>query len=166
MTEGSISLRGVFTPVVTSFDQAGDVAHDKMAANLAKWNQTGLRGYIVLGSNGEWVYLDEQERRAVLENTRRAIPSDKLMVAGTDAISRDEADARYILANADNVVGASFRLRGLNDPLEDGEVARKKYHDDNLGANLNATWNFDGTGTGNPGSGNGLRCRASAPQQT
>jgi 4-hydroxy-2-oxoglutarate aldolase len=87
MINNRISLRGVFTPIVTSFDQAGDVAHDQMAANLAKWNQTGLSGYVVLGSNGEWVYLDERERRAVLENTRLAIPSDKLMIAGTAAES-------------------------------------------------------------------------------
>jgi 4-hydroxy-2-oxoglutarate aldolase len=87
MADTPISLRGVFTPIVTSFDQAGDVAHDKMASNLERWNQTGLSGYIVLGSNGEWVYLDERERRAVLENTRRAIPPDKLMIAGTAAES-------------------------------------------------------------------------------
>jgi 4-hydroxy-2-oxoglutarate aldolase len=83
MTEPSLSLRGVFTPIVTSFDQDGDVAHDQMVANLEKWNQTGLSGYIVLGSNGEWVYLDEQERLEVFKNTRQAIPSDKLMIAGT-----------------------------------------------------------------------------------
>jgi 4-hydroxy-2-oxoglutarate aldolase len=83
MTEPKLSLRGVFTPIVTSFDQEGNLAHDKMALNLEKWNQTRLSGYIVLGSNGEWVYLDEQERLAVFENTRQAIPKDKLMIAGT-----------------------------------------------------------------------------------
>ncbi len=87
MTDKPITLGGVFTPIVTSFDQAGDVAHDRMAQNLDKWNQTGLSGYVVLGSNGEWVYLDEKERKAVLENTRQAIPKDKLMIAGTAAES-------------------------------------------------------------------------------
>ena len=52
----------MFTPIVTSFDDDGNVAHDRMASNLEKWNQTGLSGYVVLGSNGEWVYLNEQER--------------------------------------------------------------------------------------------------------
>jgi 4-hydroxy-2-oxoglutarate aldolase len=83
MTEPKLSLRGVFTPIVTSFDQEGNLAHDKMALNLDKWNQTRLSGYIVLGSNGEWVYLDEQERLEVFKNTRQAIPKDKLMIAGT-----------------------------------------------------------------------------------
>jgi 4-hydroxy-2-oxoglutarate aldolase len=87
MTAATISLRGVFTPIVTSFDDAGNVAHDKMAFNLGRWNQTGLRGYVVLGSNGEWVYLNDEERADVLRNTRQAIPRDKLMIAGTTSES-------------------------------------------------------------------------------
>lgn len=79
----AISLRGVFTPIVTSFDADGKVAHDKMAFNLERWNQTGLSGYIVLGSNGEWVYLNERERAEVLRTARQAIPKEKLMIAGT-----------------------------------------------------------------------------------
>lgn len=87
MNDSLISLRGVFTPIVTSFDEEGNVAHNRMAFNLERWNQTGLRGYIVLGSNGEWVFLDEAERRAVLRTARQAIPQDKLMIAGTAAES-------------------------------------------------------------------------------
>jgi len=83
MTKANVSLRGVFTPIVTSFDGAGNVAHDKMELNLDKWNQTGLHGYVVLGSNGEWVYLNEQEKVDVLKTARGAIPRDKLMIAGT-----------------------------------------------------------------------------------
>jgi len=83
MTKANVSLRGVFTPIVTSFDGAGNVAHDKMELNLDKWNQTGLHGYVVLGSNGEWVYLNEQERVDVLKTARGAIPQGKLMIAGT-----------------------------------------------------------------------------------
>ena len=87
MTEKPILLRGVISPIVTSFDPGGDVAHNKMALNLDKLNQTGLSGYIVLGSNGEWVYLDEEERLTVLETARQVIPRDKLMIAGTAAES-------------------------------------------------------------------------------
>lgn len=82
VAQGSISLSGVFTPIVTSFDEDGKVAHDKMEFNLDKWNQTGLSGYIVLGSNGEWVFLNEQEKADVLRTARAAIPRDKLMIAG------------------------------------------------------------------------------------
>jgi 4-hydroxy-2-oxoglutarate aldolase len=83
MVKTSVSLRGVFTPIATPFDGHGQVAHDKLEFNLDRWNQTGLSGYIVLGSNGEWVFLNEREKLAVLETARQVIPKDKLMIAGT-----------------------------------------------------------------------------------
>ncbi|MGC9334194.1 MAG: dihydrodipicolinate synthase family protein [Anaerolineae bacterium] len=83
MNRERLALDGIFTPIVTCFDTNGDVDHDRIADNLGKWNQTGLKGYIVLGSNGEWVMLNEQERLEVLKTARQAIPNDKLMIAGT-----------------------------------------------------------------------------------
>jgi dihydrodipicolinate synthase/N-acetylneuraminate lyase len=56
------SLHDVFTPIVTSFGADGAIACDKIAANLDRWNRTGLRGYSVLGFNGKWVFLAEAER--------------------------------------------------------------------------------------------------------
>jgi len=83
MQTKEISLAGVFTPIVTPFDEQGRVAHDKLAFNLEKWNQTELAGYIVLGSNGENVHLVDREKGEVLKTARQAIPADKLMIAGT-----------------------------------------------------------------------------------
>ena len=122
MTESFISLRGVFTPIVTSFDPDGDVAHDKMTANLEKWNQTGLSGYIVLGSNGEWVYLSEQERLEVLQNTRQAIPSDKLMIAGTASESTRNTialteEAAKIGADAAIIVNPNYYKGQMTAPV-------------------------------------------------
>ncbi len=113
MTERSISLHGVFTPIVTSFDDSGRVAHDKIAANLDRWNRTDLRGYIVLGSNGEWVFLNEVERLEVLRTARAAIPREKLMIAGTAAEStvhtiRMAEQAAAIGADAAIIVNPSY----------------------------------------------------------
>jgi len=122
MTERSLSLHGVFTPIVTSFDETGAVAHDKMAANLERWNRTGLRGYIVLGSNGEWVFLDEAERLAVLRTARQAIPRDKLMIAGTAAEStlhtiRMTEAAAEIGADAAIIVNPSYYKGQMTPPV-------------------------------------------------
>jgi len=87
VVKADVSLRGVFTPIVTSFDEHGQVAHHKIEFNLGKWNQTGLSGYIVLGSNGENVYLNEREKVDVLKTARQAIPREKLMIAGTSCES-------------------------------------------------------------------------------
>lgn len=75
-------FEGVFPPIPTPLAE-GEVAHDKLSENIAQWNQTGLAGYVVLGSNGENVYLSEAEKRAVIATAREAIPSDKLLIVGT-----------------------------------------------------------------------------------
>jgi len=79
-------FEGVYPPIPTPFVN-GEVAHDKLAENLARWNQTDLAGYVVLGSNGETVYLSEAERAAVLSTAREAIPKEKLLIVGTGAES-------------------------------------------------------------------------------
>jgi len=79
----SVDLRGVFPPIPTPFDAAGNVDRGALVENLERWNTYGLGGYVVLGSNGEAVYLTEDEKSRVWEAARRAIPPDKLMIAGT-----------------------------------------------------------------------------------
>ena len=80
---GGTSLAGVYPPIPTPFDEGGEIAHSVLTENLTRWNQFGLGGYVVLGSNGEAVYLTEQEKLRVLETARKAIPAGKLLIAGT-----------------------------------------------------------------------------------
>ena len=83
MSKAVVSLSGVFPPIPTPFDAEGSVAIQALVKNLERWNQYDLAGYVVLGSNGEGVYLAEQEKLRVWEAARQVIPSDKLMIAGT-----------------------------------------------------------------------------------
>jgi 4-hydroxy-2-oxoglutarate aldolase len=79
-------VSGVFIPVPTPY--RGDaVATDRLKANLQRWNETGLSGYVILGSTGEFPLLSEAERDDVLVAARAAIPRDKLMIAGTGSNS-------------------------------------------------------------------------------
>ncbi|MFQ6100756.1 MAG: dihydrodipicolinate synthase family protein [Anaerolineae bacterium] len=83
MKASPISLSGVFPPIPTPFDEAGDVAIQRLIENIKRWNQYDLSGYVVLGSNGEAGFLSVEEKRRVWEAARGAIPRDKLMVAGS-----------------------------------------------------------------------------------
>ena len=76
-------LSGVFPPIPTPFDADGEVAHDKLTENIAKWAKTPLAGFVVLGTNGEFVYLSNEEKLDVLRTARRVIPRDRLFIAGT-----------------------------------------------------------------------------------
>ncbi len=75
-------LHGIFPPVTTPFTD-GKVAHEKLASNIEIWGKTGLKGLVVLGSNGEYVYLSDQEKREVIETAASAAPQDMLIIAGT-----------------------------------------------------------------------------------
>ena len=46
-----------------------------------------MRGFVIGGSTGEAVLLDESERTALWEASREATPADRLLVAGTGAES-------------------------------------------------------------------------------
>jgi 4-hydroxy-2-oxoglutarate aldolase len=81
----SKDLAGVMPPVPTPFDGKGEVAPGKLEDNLARLATHALTGFVILGSNGEYVYLDEEEKAALFKGARRAIPKDKLFIAGTGA---------------------------------------------------------------------------------
>jgi 4-hydroxy-2-oxoglutarate aldolase len=66
------------------------VAVDAIKKNLAFLNRFDLRGYVVLGSNGEFVTLSREEKIEVMETSRSAIPAGKLLVAGTGCQSTME----------------------------------------------------------------------------
>jgi 4-hydroxy-2-oxoglutarate aldolase len=76
-------MAGAYAPITTPFTDGGEVAYDRLADNVAKWAKTPLTGLVVLGSNGEGVFLTEAERRQVLETVRAALPQSKVMIVGT-----------------------------------------------------------------------------------
>lgn len=90
MQKPTLSLSGVIAPIPTPFDMAGDIHFEALAENLQRWNQSSLRGYVVLGSNGEGVYLDKEEKARVWDSARQVIPSEKLLIAGTGCESTRE----------------------------------------------------------------------------
>ena len=79
-----MDLAGVLPPITTPFMPAdGSLDLDGLARNAERWVTTGLRGLVALGSNGEAPLLDETESDRVIETVRAAVPSEKLLIAGT-----------------------------------------------------------------------------------
>lgn len=85
-----LKLSGIFPPLPTSFDSNENLALGKMASNIKSLSQFDLSGFLILGSNGELVNLTEKEKLEVYYSTREAIPSDKIMLAGTGGQSTRE----------------------------------------------------------------------------
>src|SRR5438309_7483030 len=77
-----LNLHGLLLPITTPFTEAQDIDRDGLAKNLAGWNGSGITGYVVLGSTGERVNLDEREFLAAIEIARRAVPETLSFIVG------------------------------------------------------------------------------------
>lgn len=75
------NLRGILLPITTPF-RSDLVDHSALRANIERWSTTGIGGYIVLGSTGERVHLDEREYLDVIETTRQAVPKSMAFIVG------------------------------------------------------------------------------------
>ena len=69
--------------MVTPFDETGAVRYDYFERNIDRYLEAGVEGYLVLGSNGEAVYLDHSEKLKLVEAARKRVPSTMMLLAGT-----------------------------------------------------------------------------------
>jgi 4-hydroxy-2-oxoglutarate aldolase len=83
-----LRIEGIMPPIATPFSD-GRVAHDRLRENLERWNKTGLAGYVVFGSNGEAVHLDQEEKLALVDTAKQNLPQGKLLIAGTGCQSTE-----------------------------------------------------------------------------
>lgn len=74
-------LTGIVVPATTPFDDAGDLRLDWLEHNLRRWSTTSVRGVMVLGTNGEFRSVDDDEARAVVA-TAAANRGDKTLIVG------------------------------------------------------------------------------------
>lgn len=84
MSESStLSLAGLFPPIPTPFKENGDVDYGHLQTNLNRWNQEPLNGYVLGGSNGEYVFLTPEERVETVRVVRQVMPPGRLLIAGS-----------------------------------------------------------------------------------
>jgi 4-hydroxy-2-oxoglutarate aldolase len=77
-----MKLEGVFPPITTPFDDNGFIEYNHLTENIEKLNDAGISGYLVLGSSGESVFLDEEEKLDIVSTARKSIPQTKHMLVG------------------------------------------------------------------------------------
>jgi 4-hydroxy-2-oxoglutarate aldolase len=103
----AISMAGVFPPIPTPFNAAGEIDYTALKSNMERWNRFPLAGYVVLGSNGEMPYLSEAEKLAYFEAIRKLIPSGKLFLAGC---AMESAHSSIAMAKKAAALGADVAL--------------------------------------------------------
>jgi len=79
----SIDLGGIYPPVVTPFNDDESIAWDKVRSNMEVWKKHNLRGFLVHGSNGEFCFLDSQERVELVKAVKECAAPNQLVLAGS-----------------------------------------------------------------------------------
>lgn len=111
---------GIYPPIATPFDSEGAVSLANLRRNIAKWNQTRLTGLVVLGSNGEFPYLEDSERDEIVAATVEAArPGFKVIVGAgresTRATIQTARRAAELGAQAVIVVNPSYYTGSMTD---------------------------------------------------
>ena len=75
-----LELKGILLPTTTPFDLDGHISTHDITSNINEWSARGVIGFVVLGSTGERVHLDEREYLEVIEVSRAA--TDSVLIAG------------------------------------------------------------------------------------
>ena len=75
-------LKGILLPTTTPFDSDGKISTSAIGSNIRDWSAKGVIGFVVLGSTGERVHLDEREYLEVIEISRAAATSDSVFIVG------------------------------------------------------------------------------------
>ncbi|QIA27098.1 dihydrodipicolinate synthase family protein [Thermaerobacter sp. PB12/4term] len=79
----ALELDGIWAPLVTPFAEDESLDLEALAFNVQLYGQTPLRGYVALGTTGEFVHLSDEERGQVIETVVRAARADdRPVIAG------------------------------------------------------------------------------------
>jgi len=100
------ALSGIFPAITTPFDK-GELSLPGLKSNIQKYDKFELSGYVVLGSTGEGILMNDAEGLRAIETVRSTASPGKIVIAGTGTDStRPTIDFTNQAADA----GAQFAL--------------------------------------------------------
>lgn len=116
------NIKGAIPPMITPFKENGDLDYKKHINNVEKWNQYDLAGYLVLGSNGETAYLNEEEKLKLIELTIKHKKEGKVIIVGTGMESTRETidltnKAAELGADCALIITPNFYAGKMNDEV-------------------------------------------------
>jgi 4-hydroxy-tetrahydrodipicolinate synthase len=120
-----LDLHGVWVPLITPFDAAGDVDVAAIERLCHEYLRAGARGIVALGTTGEAPALGADEKRAVIDACARACASvNAPLIVGTGTNStRTTIEATVALRDVPGVVGALVVVPYYVRPSDAGLVA-------------------------------------------
>jgi len=114
-----MKLSGVLAPIPTPFDNADRLDTARLRKALQRWLKSALSGFVILGSTGEAVLMDDAESSRVIEAARDVVPKKRAFIVGTGRESTRSAVLAAKRAGKEfadhNVVGVV--LNGISSEL-------------------------------------------------
>ena len=107
MVESSILADGIYPPLPTFFDEQDELDLVTLRRHIQRLAETGIAGYVVMGTNGEAVHLTSEERAQIIETARDVVGENTPLLAGCG-----EQSTRATIANCQQAAlsGADIAL--------------------------------------------------------
>ena len=96
MAESPILRSGIYPPLPTFFDAQDELDLMTLRRHILRLTETGVAGYVVMGTNGEAVHLTTKERRQMIETARDVVGENAPILAGCG-----EQSTRATIANCE-----------------------------------------------------------------
>jgi 4-hydroxy-2-oxoglutarate aldolase len=116
------NLEGIFAPISTPFDAEGNINYEHLIHNVKKYARTELRGFLLLGSNGENKSLTTAEKERVVKTVLEHKNPEQTAMVGSIfesvretldfALMAQEAGADYI-----TLLPPSYFKGAMKDPV-------------------------------------------------
>ncbi len=111
MTTASRIPAGILAPVATTFDADGELDLNAYKENMAFYATSPLDGVVIMGSNGEYTLLSEDEKVQLIAAGVEGIDGRKVVMAGTGV---ESTRGTIALTKKAAELGAQFAL--VNTP--------------------------------------------------
>ena len=86
-----MEIKGLFTAIITPFDEKGRVDEEGLRRNIEFQLENGVDGIVPVGTTGESATLSEEEHKRVVEITIDQVNGRALVLAGTGSNNTAEA---------------------------------------------------------------------------
>lgn len=83
-------IKGVIPPVITPFKVGGEVDYSAFESNILNWNDDKLAGYLIIGSNSETAFLNEEEKLNLVRIAVKNAAKNRHIMVGSGAESAVE----------------------------------------------------------------------------
>ena len=118
-----MNIHGILVPIVTPFDNNGNVDAQKLTNLVEAFIDKGVAGIVACGTTGEYYTFSDAERELVLTTIADAAKNKVTLIAGINSLSTDHSIELAAQAKALGYDGLMLSATPYSLPEQDGIIA-------------------------------------------